>query len=90
MVQRAQIIIGPAGVGKVFVVNYIQSTYCNAIYEHCQSINRIMRIINLDPAADNLPYNCDIDIRDLITLDDVVEELNYGPNGGLMYCMEYI
>lgn len=49
-----------------------------------------MRIINLDPAADNLPYNCDVDIRDLITLDDVVEELNYGPNGGLMYCMEYI
>lgn len=48
-----------------------------------------MRIINLDPAADNLPYKCDLDIRDLITLDDVVEELNYGPNGGLVYCMEY-
>jgi len=28
------------------------------------------------------------DIRDLITLDDVMEELDYGPNGGLVYCME--
>jgi len=29
------------------------------------------------------------DIRDLITLDDVADELKYGPNGGLVYCMEY-
>ncbi len=28
------------------------------------------------------------DIRDLITLDDVAEELQLGPNGGLVYCME--
>jgi hypothetical protein len=46
-------------------------------------------------------YKCDIgkyqdlintftDIRDLISLDDVQEELKYGPNGGLVYCMEYL
>jgi hypothetical protein len=29
-----------------------------------------------------------IDIRDLITLEDVMEELDYGPNGGLIYCLE--
>lgn len=29
------------------------------------------------------------DIRELISLDDVMEELGLGPNGGLMYCMEY-
>jgi hypothetical protein len=23
-------------------------------------------------------------------LDDVQEELKYGPNGGLVYCMEYL
>jgi len=33
---------------------------------------------------------CAIDIKDLITLDDVAEELNYGPNGGLVYCMEFL
>lgn len=29
------------------------------------------------------------DIRDLISLEDVMEELELGPNGGLVYCMEY-
>ena len=28
------------------------------------------------------------DIRELITLEDVMEELDYGPNGGLIYCLE--
>ena len=54
---------------------------------------------NLDPAAEVFKYQCDIgiflaelwvDIRDLISLDDVQEELKYGPNGGLVYCMEYL
>lgn len=31
-----------------------------------------------------------LDIRDLISLDEVQEELKYGPNGGLVYCMEYL
>ena len=31
-----------------------------------------------------------LDIRDLISLDDVMTELKYGPNGGLIYCMEYL
>jgi len=29
------------------------------------------------------------DVRELISLDDVMEELGLGPNGGLVYCMEY-
>jgi hypothetical protein len=28
------------------------------------------------------------DIQELISLEDVMEELDYGPNGGLVYCME--
>ena len=30
------------------------------------------------------------DIRDLISLEDVMEEMELGPNGGLLYCMEYL
>ena len=30
-----------------------------------------------------------LDIRELISLEDVMEELQLGPNGGLIYCMEY-
>ena len=35
-------------------------------------------------------YKCDIDIRDLVSLDDVQEIENWGPNGGLVYCMEHL
>ena len=30
------------------------------------------------------------DIRELISVDDVMEELGLGPNGALVYCMEYL
>jgi GTPase SAR1 family protein len=31
-----------------------------------------------------------VDIRELVQLEDVAEALELGPNGGLMYCMEYL
>jgi hypothetical protein len=34
-----------------------------------------------DPAAENFTYEASCDIRDLITIDDVMEECNLGPNG---------
>lgn len=47
-------------------------------------------MVNLDPAAEAFVYECDVDVRDLISVDDVMEELELGPNGGLVYAMEYI
>jgi len=82
MGKHAQIVMGPAGSGK--------STYCNAISKHCEVIGRPVHVVNLDPAAEHFEYPVAIDIRDLISLTDVIEELNYGPNGGLIYCMEYL
>mmetsp|Transcript_78452 Transcript_78452/g.227733 ORF Transcript_78452/g.227733 Transcript_78452/m.227733 type:complete len:272 (+) Transcript_78452:145-960(+) len=81
--KYAQFVMGPAGCGK--------STYCAIIQEHFRlSLRRNCRVVNLDPAAETFAYECEIDIRDLISVDDVMEELNYGPNGGLVYAMEYI
>lgn len=31
-----------------------------------------------------------IDIRDLIGIEDAVEEMQLGPNGGLVFCIEYL
>lgn len=45
-------------------------------------------MFNLDPAAERFEYEPTIDIRDLINLEDVMEELEFGPNGGLIYCFE--
>ena len=37
--------------------------------------------VNLDPGADKVPYDVDIDVRDWIRLSDVMEEHGLGPNG---------
>lgn len=44
----------------------------------------------MDPAAENISYSCDIDIRELVSCQDVMEKKGLGPNGALVYCMEYI
>eukprot|EP00746_Dinoflagellata_sp_MGD_P150766 gnl/MRDRNA2_/MRDRNA2_82555_c0_seq2.p1 gnl/MRDRNA2_/MRDRNA2_82555_c0~~gnl/MRDRNA2_/MRDRNA2_82555_c0_seq2.p1 ORF type:complete len:266 (+),score=4.49 gnl/MRDRNA2_/MRDRNA2_82555_c0_seq2:92-889(+) len=81
MARYAHFIIGPAGSGK--------STFCSCLYEHCIALKRKINIVNLDPAAVFFSYPVSLDIRHLITLEDVMEALRLGPNGGLMYCMEY-
>ncbi|XP_050938432.1 uncharacterized protein LOC103492584 [Cucumis melo] len=78
----AQLVIGPAGSGK--------STYCSSLYQHCETVGRTMHVVNLDPAAENFDYPVAMDIRELISLEDVMEELGLGPNGGLLYCMEHL
>lgn len=35
-------------------------------------------------------YKCNINITELITLEEVMEEYNLGPNGGLLFCMEFL
>ena len=82
MPQYCQFVIGPAGAGK--------STYCATVQEHCRDRRRRVRVANLDPAADALPYECEFDVRDLVTVDDVMEALEYGPNGALVHCVEYL
>ncbi|CAI0459460.1 unnamed protein product [Linum tenue] len=77
----AQLVIGPAGSGK--------STYCSSLHQHCETLGRSIHIVNLDPAAENFDYPVAVDIRELINLEDVMEEFGLGPNGALMHCMEY-
>ena len=44
-----------------------------------------------DTTTSQLPYETILDVcQDIISLDSVMSELNLGPNGGLLYCMEYI
>ena len=49
-----------------------------------------MHVANLDPAAETFSYDVAFDVRDLISVDEVMEELGLGPNGALIYCMEYL
>ncbi|KAM5476281.1 hypothetical protein MauCBS54593_000966 [Microsporum audouinii] len=76
------LVMGPAGAGK--------TTFCTALIQHLQNTRRSCFYVNLDPAAETFSYEPDLDIRELITLEDVMEEMGLGPNGGLMYCFEFL
>ncbi|KAB8238087.1 hypothetical protein ETB97_006106 [Aspergillus alliaceus] len=76
----AQLVIGPPGAGK--------STFCNGMHQFLGAIGRKCSIVNLDPANDKTSYPCALDVRDLVTLEEVMSEDNLGPNGGILYALE--
>lgn len=82
--RYAQLVIGPAGSGK--------STYCAAMQQHAADSKRVIEIVNLDPAAEYFNYQPLVDIRELIHVQDPMEDedLQFGPNGGLVFCIEYL
>lgn len=82
MGRSAVLVMGPAGSGK--------TTFCSSLMTHINSVGRRAFYVNLDPAAQEFAWEPTIDIRDLISLEDVMEELAYGPNGGLVYCFEFL
>ena len=49
-----------------------------------------MHVINLDPAADEFQYSADLDIKELVSVDEVMQQMGLGPNGALIYCMEFL
>lgn len=84
MPRYAQLVMGPAGSGK--------STYCSKMVKHCETLRRTVHVVNLDPAAEHFDYPVLVDVRELIQVDDAMEDesLKFGPNGGLVFCMEYL
>lgn len=79
-----QIVLGPPGSGK--------TTYCDGMQQMCKALHRKQIVVNLDPAneMDNLPYETNVDIRNLICLESAMEDHKLGPNGALVFCMEYL
>jgi len=77
-----QIVIGPPGSGK--------TTYVGAMSELLKSLGRKVAIINLDPANENMNYTPDVDVSNLVKVEDVMDELSLGPNGGLVYAMQFL
>ncbi len=53
-----------------------------------RAVGRKPVLINLDPANDYLPYECDVNVSELVSLEEVMTEHSFGPNGGLLFCME--
>lgn len=65
--------VGTAGSGK--------STMVYA-FQQWMTLNGFDCItVNLDPGAEDIPYDPDVDIRDWVKISDVMEEYRLGPNG---------
>jgi GPN-loop GTPase len=77
-----QLVLGPPGAGK--------TTYCFKMCELLRKIGRTVVVVNLDPANELMAYKPNIDIRNLVSLENVMAQYNLGPNGALLYCMEYL
>ena len=77
-----QVVIGPPGSGK--------TTYCEGMRQFLTALGRKVAVVNLDPANDEVPYEVAADIRDLISLEGAAEACALGPNGALIYCLEYL
>lgn len=74
--------IGTAGSGK--------STLTSNFHDWFDLRGLDSILVNLDPGAENLPYEPDVDIRDWISLKQVMEEYQLGPNGAQIACADMI
>ncbi|KYK30463.1 MAG: hypothetical protein AYK22_03830 [Thermoplasmatales archaeon SG8-52-3] len=74
--------IGTAGSGKSTL------TYNFQQWMSLRGLDAIT--VNLDPGAENLPYDPDVDIRDWISLKEIMETYGLGPNGAQIACADML
>eukprot|EP00177_Eucheuma_denticulatum_P001918 GFKZ01003427.1.p1 GENE.GFKZ01003427.1~~GFKZ01003427.1.p1 ORF type:complete len:292 (-),score=47.92 GFKZ01003427.1:710-1585(-) len=77
-----QVVVGPPGSGK--------TTYCAGMMQFFKASGRKAVVFNMDPANEQMPYKPDVDITELVSADKVAQELSLGPNGSLLYAMEFL
>ena len=75
-------IIGTAGSGKSLLTSAF-SDWLRMKRQHVISVN-------LDPGVRHLPYAPDVDVREHISLDELMERYMLGPNGGLVLASDLI
>ena len=58
----------------------------------CQSchLGRKVAIVNLDPGNENMNYKPAVDVSEVVTVEDVMEAMKLGPNGSLMFAMQFV
>ncbi|MFA5312158.1 MAG: ATP/GTP-binding protein, partial [Methanomassiliicoccales archaeon] len=72
--------VGTAGSGKSSLV------YAFKEWMTLQGLDCIT--VNLDPGAEDIPYDIDVDIRDWVKVSEVMEEYELGPNGAQVVCAD--
>ncbi len=75
-------IIGTAGSGK--------SLLTAALAEWLKMEKQDVATVNLDPGVLNLPYMPDVDVRNYVSVEDIMQKHGLGPNGALVMAADLI
>ena len=73
---------GTAGSGKSLLSSKLQNYYSKN--------GAFAAILNLDPGVDNMPYTCDIDVRDYVDYVSIMQQYELGPNGAMVMANDLI
>jgi GTPase SAR1 family protein len=74
--------VGTAGCGK--------TSLCYAFQRWMNGEGLDVVLVNLDPGAEKLPYTPEIDIREWVSLTDIMQKHNLGPNGAQIACADLL
>ncbi|MHC1586704.1 MAG: ATP/GTP-binding protein [Candidatus Hecatellaceae archaeon] len=75
-------IIGTAGSGKTLMAA--------SLAEWLAKQGEDTAIVNLDPGVLNLPYKPDVDVRDYISIEELMDRFGLGPNGALIMASDLL
>jgi len=75
-------VTGTVGSGK--------SLLTSKLYDYYTQNGAFVAALNLDPGVENIPYTCDIDVRDYVDLVSVMKNYDLGPNGALVMANDLI
>jgi len=75
-------IVGTAGSGK--------SLLASKIFEYYTRNGAFVGMLNLDPGVENLPYTCDVDVRDYVDIVSIMRQYDLGPNGSMIMANDLI
>ena len=75
-------IVGTAGAGKSSLVTSFQ--------RWSRFLETEVIAVNLDPGAERVHYDAEFDVRDLISLSEVMDEYDLGPNGAQILAADLV
>ncbi|HKU32418.1 MAG TPA: ATP/GTP-binding protein [Candidatus Nitrosotalea sp.] len=80
--MKAIFVVGTAGSGKSLLASKILDYYTRN--------GHFVGMLNLDPGVENLPYTCDVDVRDYVDIVSIMKQYDLGPNGSMIMANDLI
>ncbi len=67
-----------------------KSLLSSKLYDYYTHNGAFAAVLNLDPGVENLPYTCDVDVRDYVDIVSIMKNYDLGPNGALIMANDLI